>query len=106
MKDMIGLSWTVVNPPSFGNSATEGKRDRYPTRRTPALFPKGCPEGFKEWAGTPQEGGEVGWKRPCSPRTQQASMTSRPQSGDETPSPVELSAQDRGVEPANWKLPS
>ncbi|MHA2273512.1 MAG: RNA-guided endonuclease TnpB family protein [Candidatus Hodarchaeales archaeon] len=49
------------------------------------------------------EAGEVGWKKPCSPRTQKASVTSRPQSGNETPSPVELSAQDRGVEPANRK---
>jgi IS605 OrfB family transposase len=48
----------------------------------------------------------VGWKRPCRPRTQQASVTSRPQSGDETPSPVERSAPDRGVEPAKRKWPS
>jgi putative transposase len=52
------------------------------------------------------EAGEVGWKEPCSPPTQQASMTSRPPSGDETPSPVDLSAPDRAVEPANrkWSL--
>ncbi|MFQ5981638.1 MAG: hypothetical protein ACE5OZ_26125 [Candidatus Heimdallarchaeota archaeon] len=48
---------------------------------------------------------EVGWKGPCRPRTQKASMTSRPSSGDETPSPVERSAPDRGVEPANRKWP-
>ncbi|MHA2273353.1 MAG: zinc ribbon domain-containing protein [Candidatus Hodarchaeales archaeon] len=52
------------------------------------------------------EAGEVGWKRPCSPPTQKASVTSRPPSGDETPSPVELSASDRGVEPANRKSSS
>jgi hypothetical protein len=52
------------------------------------------------------EVGEVGWNKPCRPRTQSPSMTSRPQSGDETPSPVELSAQDRGVEPTNRKRPS
>ncbi|MHA2369875.1 MAG: RNA-guided endonuclease InsQ/TnpB family protein [Candidatus Hodarchaeales archaeon] len=49
------------------------------------------------------EAGEVGWKQRCRPRTQQASVTSRPRSGNETPSPVELSAQDLGVEPANRK---
>ncbi|MFW9917205.1 MAG: zinc ribbon domain-containing protein [Candidatus Thorarchaeota archaeon] len=52
------------------------------------------------------EVGEVGWKRPCSLRTEQASVTSRPPSGDETPSPVERSAQDQGVEPANRKWAS
>ncbi|MHA2232424.1 MAG: zinc ribbon domain-containing protein [Candidatus Hodarchaeales archaeon] len=51
------------------------------------------------------EAGEVGWKIPCSPRTQQASVTSRPQSGNETPSPVKRSAPDRRVEPANRKSP-
>ncbi|MHA2496612.1 MAG: zinc ribbon domain-containing protein, partial [Candidatus Hodarchaeales archaeon] len=48
---------------------------------------------------------EVGWKGPCSPRTQKASMTSRPSSGDETLSPVERSASDQRVEPANRKSP-
>jgi IS605 OrfB family transposase len=48
---------------------------------------------------------EVGWKGPCRPRTQKASVTSRPSSGDETPSPVEQSASDQGVEPANRKSP-
>ncbi|MHA2272344.1 MAG: zinc ribbon domain-containing protein [Candidatus Hodarchaeales archaeon] len=52
------------------------------------------------------EAGEVGWKKLCSPSTQTTSSTSRPPSGDETPSPVELSAPDRGVEPANRKAPS
>jgi IS605 OrfB family transposase len=54
---------------------------------------------------SPSEAGEVGWKGPCSPRTQKASMTSRPQSGNETPSPVKRSAPDRRVEPANRKSP-
>ncbi|MFX0116444.1 MAG: zinc ribbon domain-containing protein [Candidatus Hodarchaeota archaeon] len=49
------------------------------------------------------EAGEVGWKEPCNLPTQQVSMTSRPQSGDDTPSPVNLSAQDRAVEPKNRK---
>ncbi|MHA2271698.1 MAG: hypothetical protein ACXACI_07535 [Candidatus Hodarchaeales archaeon] len=48
----------------------------------------------------------MGWKKLCSLRTQQASVTSRPPSGDEIPSPVELSAPDRGMEPANRKWPS
>ncbi|MCW3981623.1 MAG: transposase, partial [Candidatus Bathyarchaeota archaeon] len=48
---------------------------------------------------------EVGWKQLWRPRTQMASVTSRPSSGNETPSPVERSAQDRGVEPVNRKWP-
>jgi IS605 OrfB family transposase len=61
-----------------------------------------------QWLTKPSvaEAGEVGWKRSCRPPTQQASLTSRPPSGDETPSPVELSAPDRGVEPANRKSSS
>jgi IS605 OrfB family transposase len=49
---------------------------------------------------------EVGWKRHCYPQMAQASVTSRPPSGDEVPSPVERSALDRGTEPANRKYSS
>ncbi|MFW9914264.1 MAG: hypothetical protein ACFFGZ_01530 [Candidatus Thorarchaeota archaeon] len=47
----------------------------------------------------------MGWKKPCSTPAQQASVTSRPPSGDEIPSPLELFAPDRGVEPVNRKSP-
>ncbi len=45
----------------------------------------------------------AGWKGPCSPRTQKASSTSRPPSGNEAPSPVASSLVDAGAEPASCK---
>ncbi|MHA2273000.1 MAG: zinc ribbon domain-containing protein [Candidatus Hodarchaeales archaeon] len=52
------------------------------------------------------EAGEVGWKQHCRPRTQQVSVTSRPQSGDEIPFPCGTIRSGSGVEPANRKWSS
>ncbi|MFQ5978565.1 MAG: hypothetical protein ACE5OZ_10605 [Candidatus Heimdallarchaeota archaeon] len=70
---------------------------------SPQNLPNGLEKHYRigkaaELLGSPRK------DHPCSPWTQQASMTSRPSSGDETPSPVERSASDPGVEPANRKL--
>ncbi len=49
------------------------------------------------------EDGGVGWKRRCSPRTQKASLTSRPASRPEVPSPGKPFCSDGGTEPASCK---